>query len=401
MLGRRVLHELLGNSLRRSHHARRANRLVRRDENEMLDVRLNGCINDVARTGNVIRDCLEDVVLHQWNVLMCRRVEDRVRSVLLEDVEDSAAISNVGDDRHELDIREAESQLLENVEDRIFAVTQQNQSSRGKSRELTAELASNRSARAGDENRFTRRQLSNCCKVCFYCIATEEILNLDFAKSGSVSLSRNNFGETWNRARRNAARESRTNNLSNDCARRGRHRDDDFGNTVSLDNLRYVRERSEDWKPRKHVPVFRSIAVDEPDGLEPKLGCREQFLHDELSGIAGTGDQNAFAAFVPAASHRPMASYADHQSGQGDQRPGQQRIDEDNGEGNSSRRQVEHREDDESNEAGHCAAANARDDNRPQLTDARVSPQSPVHPRRIKQQQAQRHREKKVQTDES
>jgi hypothetical protein len=122
MLRRGMLNDLLGNSLRRAHHARRAHSLVGRNQDEMLDIRLDCCINNVARSCDVVSHRLEHVVFHQRNVLVRSGVEDSVWTMLLENVEDAVAIADVRDDRHDVDIREAERQLLEDVEDRVFAV---------------------------------------------------------------------------------------------------------------------------------------------------------------------------------------------------------------------------------------------------------------------------------------
>src|SRR6266550_6162590 len=118
MLCRRVLHELLGDSLCSTQHACRANRVVGRDQNEMLHVGLDCCIDHVARSCNVVCDCFQNVVFHQRNVLVRCCMEHCVRAMLLEDMEDSIAVADVGDHRHDVDIREAQRQLLKDVEDR-------------------------------------------------------------------------------------------------------------------------------------------------------------------------------------------------------------------------------------------------------------------------------------------
>jgi hypothetical protein len=71
-------------------------------------------------------------------MLVRSSVEDSVRTVLLEDVLDAAAIADVSDYRNDLDIGEREAQLLEDVEDRVLSVSEENQSRWGESRELSA-----------------------------------------------------------------------------------------------------------------------------------------------------------------------------------------------------------------------------------------------------------------------
>jgi hypothetical protein len=89
----------------------------------------------------------------------------------------------------------------------------------------------------------------------------------------------------------------------------------------ALDDLRDVRQGTEDRKSREHVAVLGGVAVDEPDGLESQLRSREQLLDDELSSIAGSGDEDALSALVPAAvGATPGAVTRTMRRGQGDQR---------------------------------------------------------------------------------
>jgi hypothetical protein len=95
-----------------------------------------------------------------------------------------------------------------------------------------------------------------------------------------------------------------------------------------------------------------------------------------------------------------MSRDAHHQSRQRDQSAGEYRIDENDREGNSGRGQVENWEYDESDERSDGATANCGNDDRPQLSDACMTPQSPVHPGAVENQQPEWYREQKVQSDE-
>ena len=314
MLRRRVLHELFGDSLRRAHHAGGANRLVGGDEHEMLDIRLDRGVDDVPRAGDVVRHRLENVVFHQRNVLVSGRVEDCVRPMLLKDVEDSVAIADVGDHGHDVHIREAQRELLEDVEDRILAVSEQNESRRREARELAAELGADRPAGTGDENRLARRELGHRGEIGLDGVATKQVLNLDFAQAGCVALSRNDLGKTWHRSRRNSAAERGAHHLPNHRSRRRRHGDDYLGDAEALDNLRDVRQRTEDGQTGQHVSVLRCVAVDKADRLESELRGGEQLLDDELAGVAGARDQNSLSAFVSSSAKRALACDTHHQA---------------------------------------------------------------------------------------
>ena len=89
-----------------------------------------------------------------------------------------------------------------------------------------------------------------------------------------------------------------------------------------------MRERAKDRKTCQHVAVFLRVTVDESDRLEAELARREQFLCDELAGIAGADDQNALAEVVAAASHVAPASDAYEHAGKSDEKSRQERVDE-------------------------------------------------------------------------
>jgi hypothetical protein len=68
-------------------------------------------------------------------------------------------------------------------------VTEENEPRWREPRQLAAQLCSNRSACARNENRLACGELSHSGEVGLYGVAAEKILNLDFAKSGSVALT--------------------------------------------------------------------------------------------------------------------------------------------------------------------------------------------------------------------
>ena len=97
---RRVLDDALGDALRRAHHVRRAHRLVRRDQHEVLRAAGDRGVDDVARALHVVRDRFADVFFHQRHMFVRRGVEDRIWLVLVENSTHALPVADVGDDRH-------------------------------------------------------------------------------------------------------------------------------------------------------------------------------------------------------------------------------------------------------------------------------------------------------------
>ena len=85
-----LLDDLLRDPLGRAHDVGGAHGLVGGDEHQVLRPVLRGQLRDVPGAEHVVGDRLADVVLHQRDVLVGRRVEDGVGTVALEDAHASA-----------------------------------------------------------------------------------------------------------------------------------------------------------------------------------------------------------------------------------------------------------------------------------------------------------------------
>ena len=76
------LHDQLGDPLARTHHARRVDGLVGRDQDEALHPVVAGHLGDDPRADDVVLDRLAGIRLHQRHVLVGGGMEDEVRPVL-------------------------------------------------------------------------------------------------------------------------------------------------------------------------------------------------------------------------------------------------------------------------------------------------------------------------------
>ncbi|HEY8838881.1 MAG TPA: hypothetical protein VIO16_14640 [Dehalococcoidia bacterium] len=160
-----VLNDELGDSLCRAHDTGWAHRLVGGDEHEVLASCLECRIDDVQRSKDVVRDRLDHIFFHQRDVLMRSRVEDGVRLVQLENRRDPLAITDIGDDRRHAHFREIRVQLVQNIKDRVFAVTDQDKARGCEPGDLSAELATNRASGSRDQDGFRGRQLCDCSQI--------------------------------------------------------------------------------------------------------------------------------------------------------------------------------------------------------------------------------------------
>ena len=125
-------------------------------------------------------------------------VKNSVRLMRIENCRDSFPIADVRDHGHEEDVGEIGPQLVEDVEDRVLAVSEEHHARGCESRNLSAKLASNRPTGACDEDCFARRELCDRGQVRLHGLATKEVLNLHFAKTRSIGLRRNQLWKTGN-----------------------------------------------------------------------------------------------------------------------------------------------------------------------------------------------------------
>ena len=110
----------------------------------------------------------------------------------------------------------------------------------------------------------------------------------------------------------------------------------------------------------------------------------DQLLRDELRSVARADNQGRATWIVsppPAIldSHRP-----DEQPWQGDRCGRKECVDEHDGEGNTARRDLRGRQKPETNRGGNNGCGAAGEQNLPELPNARLAPEAPVHPEIVK-----------------
>ena len=121
----------LGDLLRHAHDARRMDRLVGGDEDEVLHAELVGQFGHGAGAADVVADRLADVHFHQRHVLVGGRVEHDFGTVLREDLPHPRH-SSVMSAMHGCKIGRGDSglQLAFDLEDAVLAAAHQHQHAR-------------------------------------------------------------------------------------------------------------------------------------------------------------------------------------------------------------------------------------------------------------------------------
>ena len=152
MVDRGLLHDHLGNPFGGAHHAGGTHRLVRRDQHEMLGVVIHCTADHVLSPEHVVRYRIGYVVFHQRHVLVRCGVEHGVRAVPSENAADTRRVPHIRDHGRKRECWMRRSQLVQDVEDLVFAVAKQHQVGWLQLRQLACQFAPDGAAGARDQD---------------------------------------------------------------------------------------------------------------------------------------------------------------------------------------------------------------------------------------------------------
>ena len=372
-----VLHHALGQSFGGSHDARRANGLVGRDQDEVLDAGVDGCIYDVGGAVDVIGDGIDDVFFHERHVLVGSGVEDGIRAEIVEYRVHSSAIADIRDCRNDAEAGKSLAQFGLDIEYRIFAVAEYDEPGGFESGQLTAKLAPDRSAGTSDEDGAPFAQVPDGGKVGMDGVSAQKVLDLDIAKRRRRGSARQDIRK-W---RKSASLEARVGSFLDDAAYDGSRRggdSDDYGADVVV--VGYGPDIGNLANDRDFVEpelVLALVVIDEGDGIESETGVGEELLGDHLAGCAGTDDDGAHVVIAPTATGVPVTD-AEEETRRDDEGAHEQGVECDYRDGNAVWREPRNREDDEAEQgSADSGRADAEDDSF-DFSDAGVAPYAAV-----------------------
>src|SRR4029434_2879359 len=147
-------------------------------------------------------------------------------AILLKNIEHANVVTDVGNNRHHIHRFRATHQLLVNGEDAVFAFAEKQQLLRLKSHDLTAQLAADRSAGAGNQHSPTFEVSGNRGTVQLNRFASQQILQRDFAQLAAAHAPVYQLKYAWQDARFYLRQPAHLDNSPDLGGRCGRHGDD-------------------------------------------------------------------------------------------------------------------------------------------------------------------------------
>ncbi len=162
------------------------------------------------------------------------------------------------------------------------------------SRNLTAEFAPNRTARARDKNAFAFESLPHFFIIHADGIAAQQIGDVHFAQTTHIHFAADQFIKSRHRARWNPLYAANVIDHPHDSPRRGGNGDDDFVNLLAVQNAGEFINFADDRHAVNFVTLFGGVVVEEANGDEINQRGFLQLAHNQRARVSRADNQCAF-----------------------------------------------------------------------------------------------------------
>ena len=184
-----ALHDHFAQTLAGAHDVGRVDRFVGRNQHKALAAVDHRRVCGFIGAEDVVLDRFARAVLHQRHVLVRRRVIDDLRVIGLEHLEHPAAVTYRTDQYHEVQIAVPVPELLLDVVCAVFVDVEENQLLRLVRGNLPAELAADRSAAAGNQDRLAVNERKDLAEIFADRIAAQKVFDRDVLHRADGDLS--------------------------------------------------------------------------------------------------------------------------------------------------------------------------------------------------------------------
>ena len=302
-VGLRVLpvHHLddhLTDPLRGTHHVRRVHGLIGGDQDEALHTGFSRGTGGLQGAHDVVLDRFVRAYLHERYVLMCSRMEDHVRLVLLHHTADTVGVPAGADEGHEVQLRVLHEELLLDAVSIVLVNVEDDELLRLVACDLTAELRADRSATAGDEDGLPLDHTEDFFVVDLDRFTTEEVEDVDVTELADADFSIDELVDARDGLQLTATLLTDVEDLRALFGGRSRDRIDDFGNLVLLYGVEDVVSCTDDRDAVEDAPLLVRVVVDQADRIPLQVLAGEELLDEHTAGVARADDHHALAWFA-------------------------------------------------------------------------------------------------------
>ena len=299
-VGLRVLpvHHLddhLTDTLRGTHDVRRVHGLIGRDQDEALHAGVGRGTGGLEGAHDVVLDCFVRAHLHERYVLMCSRMEDHVRLVLLHHTADTVGIPAGADEGHEVQLRVLHDELLLDAVRVVLIDVEDDELLRLVACDLTTELRADGAATAGDEDVLPLDHAEDFFVVDLDRFTTEEVEDVDVAELADADFSIDELVDARDGLQLTAALLTNVKDLRALFSGRGRDRIDDFRHFVLLYGMEDIVSGADDWDAVEDAALLVQVVVDQADRIPLQVLTGEELLDEHPASIARADDHHALA----------------------------------------------------------------------------------------------------------
>ena len=288
----KTLDDHLAQTLRSAHDVGGIDRLVSGDQHEALTAVNHGRVSGLVGTDGVVLDGLAGAVLHEWHMLVRRRVIHDVGLVLLEDLEHFPRVAHGTDEGYEIELRVLFLQLKLNAVGVVFVDVENDQALRMVVRHLTAELAADGSAAARHENGLAVQEIKDLIHVDLDRIAAEKVLdgNLFKIRYGDIAVDELvHAGQVFELAPGFLAYGKDVPALRH---ARGGNGEENFLNVVFFRCLENVLAAADYGHAVDVAALLVLVVVDDAYNTVTDLHCAVDVAYDHLTGRTGADDHD-------------------------------------------------------------------------------------------------------------
>ena len=302
-VGLRVLpvHHLddhLTDALRGTHDVRRVHGLIRGDQDETLHAGVGCGTGGLQGAHDVILDRFVRAHLHERYVLMCGRMEDHVRLVLLHHAADTVRVPAGADEGHEVQLRVLHEELLLDAVSIVLVNVEDDELLRLVACDLTTELRADRSATAGDEDGLSLDHTEDFFVVDLDRFTTEEVEDVDVTELADADFAVDELVDARDGLQLTAALLTDVEDLRALFRGRGRDRIDDFRDLVLLNGTEDVVSGADNWDTVEDAALLVQVVVDQADRIALQVLTGEELLDEHPASIARADDHHTLAWFT-------------------------------------------------------------------------------------------------------
>ncbi len=297
-VGLRVLpvHHLddhLTDTLRGTHDVCRVHGLIGGDQDETLHAGVGGGTGGLEGTHDVILDCFVRAHLHERYMLMCGCMEDHVRLILLHHTADTVRVSAGADEGHEVQLRVLHEELLLDAVRVVLIDVEDDELLRLVACDLTAELGSDGSATAGDEDGLSLDHTEDFFVVDLDRFTTEEVEDVDVAELADTDFAVDELVDARDGLQLTAALLTDVEDLRALFSSRGRDRIDDFRDLVLLYGMEDIVSGADDRDAVEDAALLVQVVVDQADRIPLQVLTGEELLDEHTAGVTRADDHHA------------------------------------------------------------------------------------------------------------